>query len=515
MACAVAVFAFIGLGSWAVASPVGSSPDDDYHLVSIWCAWGDREGLCAPGSSENERTVPHELMQWPRCYLEDSTQSGDCTISSENVSTDRGDFAQNYPPVYYRVMGLFASDNIEASTLIMRLVNSTIFVGAVVLLFTLLRPGQRGPLLWTIAAGLVPLGIFIVPSTNPSSWAILSGLTVWIALAGYFVATSKIRQFGLGAFAVVVAIMGAGARGDVGIFMVIAAGAASILTFQPTRDWLRRLFVPVIVAIIGIAFFLTTGQSTDYAATTVTQVQATGGGGATETAGPTWAFLLENLTLIPSLWAGSLGTWDIGWFEVELPETISIVMIGAFSALAYMGIRKMDWRKGLTLGLLLLALFAIPSYVLYGLQVLVGTEVQPRYLLPLVLISIGIALYGFERDDLGLTTIQALVLIVGVSVANSLALFKTMRRYITGTDYTGLNLNANVEWWWQIPLSPMAAWAAGSLTFFLALIGAYILIRTRPAEKPLPGGRSDSVKEEVNGPLPFTSSGKGQRPLHG
>ena len=31
-------------GSWAVTSPVGASPDDDYHLSSIWCAGGEQSG---------------------------------------------------------------------------------------------------------------------------------------------------------------------------------------------------------------------------------------------------------------------------------------------------------------------------------------------------------------------------------------------------------------------------------------------------------------------------------------
>ena len=32
--------AFAALAGWSLASPAGSSPDDDYHLASIWCAQG-------------------------------------------------------------------------------------------------------------------------------------------------------------------------------------------------------------------------------------------------------------------------------------------------------------------------------------------------------------------------------------------------------------------------------------------------------------------------------------------
>jgi len=40
------VCVLVALGAWSVASPVGASPDEDYHLVSIWCSHGERPGLC-------------------------------------------------------------------------------------------------------------------------------------------------------------------------------------------------------------------------------------------------------------------------------------------------------------------------------------------------------------------------------------------------------------------------------------------------------------------------------------
>ena len=41
---------FVTCAGWALASPVGAAPDDDYHLASIWCAQGEREGVCVrPG----------------------------------------------------------------------------------------------------------------------------------------------------------------------------------------------------------------------------------------------------------------------------------------------------------------------------------------------------------------------------------------------------------------------------------------------------------------------------------
>ncbi|NLB47639.1 MAG: DUF2142 domain-containing protein, partial [Microbacteriaceae bacterium] len=102
LAVLTALFAFVGIGTWALASPVGAAPDDDFHLASIWCSLGDREGLCAEGEGEAERTVSERLIESSSCYKSESTQSAQCAIDDETtVSTSRGNFEGNYPPVFY------------------------------------------------------------------------------------------------------------------------------------------------------------------------------------------------------------------------------------------------------------------------------------------------------------------------------------------------------------------------------------------------------------------------------
>ena len=31
---------------WAIISPIGSGIDDDFHLPSVWCAFGDKSQIC-------------------------------------------------------------------------------------------------------------------------------------------------------------------------------------------------------------------------------------------------------------------------------------------------------------------------------------------------------------------------------------------------------------------------------------------------------------------------------------
>lgn len=501
------ILGFLGLGSWALASPIGAAPDDDYHLVSIWCAWGERDDLCLPGEVENEQEVQEQLVHAAYCYAYFPDQSAACEIPDDAyVSTARGNFFGEYPPLFYSVMSVFAGTDVAVSTILMRLLNGAIFVGVFGALLALLRPGQRGPLIWSAVITLVPLGIFIIPSVNPSSWAVLSGLFVWIATVGYFTAPTRKRRISLAALAIVLGVMGAGARGDAGAYLAFAGIVGSILTFRKDRDWVKLLWLPVVLIAVGAAMFLSSGQSAGaagrVAAQSAASVQSAVISDGMDSAGSsTIRMLVENLVLLPSLWAGNLGTWGLGWIDTPMPSTVYIVMIGAFSAFVFWGISRMEWRKAVALTLALLALVIVPMYVLYGLQARVGEEVQPRYVLPLMLIFAGVALYGFRNDDLGLTRPQALVVLLSVAGANSIALHTNMRRYITGLDATGFNLNSGIEWWWSIPVQPMTVWFVGSAAFGLLLFGLYLLLFTERGRKLFPLSDTPSTpavrREEV------------------
>ncbi len=133
--------------------------------------------------------------------------------------------------------------------------------------------------------------------------------------------------------------------------------------------------------------------------------------------------------------------------------------------------------------LALLALTFMPLYVLYGKSLRVGEWVQPRYLLPLFIIFVCVALFGFAKDHLGVNRLQASVVFAAVGFANSLAMRNNMRRYTTGIDEGGFNLNANIEWWWNIPFSPMLVWFAGSAAFALMLVGLWLWLYPK-GERP-------------------------------
>ena len=154
---------FAALVSWAVASPVGASPDDDFHLASIWCGLGERPGLCEPGDTPDARTVPKALLTASQgfAYRQDDSAACELPPADEMVSSTRGNFTGTYPPVFYAAMGVMASDDIPTSVIWMRIVNAGLFVGLVSLLTWLVPTGLRKLALWPVMLTIVPLGMFI------------------------------------------------------------------------------------------------------------------------------------------------------------------------------------------------------------------------------------------------------------------------------------------------------------------------------------------------------------------
>ncbi|MDP2014454.1 MAG: hypothetical protein Q8L05_09535, partial [Actinomycetota bacterium] len=60
---------FIMCSGWAVTSPVGSAPDDDYHLSSIWCGRGIQTGVCEQDPAYPDTfKVPRNVVDASDCF---------------------------------------------------------------------------------------------------------------------------------------------------------------------------------------------------------------------------------------------------------------------------------------------------------------------------------------------------------------------------------------------------------------------------------------------------------------
>lgn len=470
----IPVMLFLALASWGVASPVAASPDDDYHLASIWCGQGLREGLCEAGDTPQARQVPQVLNQLANCYKFNAAASANCLTEPSDVLilTTRGSFDGGYPPIFYGVMSIFASENISASVIAMRTANAFLFVGLATVLFFALPRKRRDPLVISALVALVPLGMFLVPSTNPSSWAVISAMTLWLAVLGFFAATSVRKRIVLGGVATLATVMGAGARSDAAVYSVLAMIVATVLSFERSRRFVLLLVLPALLSVIAAVLFLGSGQSS------VVQPDA-----FTEGASRSDVLILigTNLQLLPQLWAGALGTTGLGWLDTLLPGLVWFPALASFSALVFWGLQTVPLRKGLSVLMVFGSLIVVPMYILVNDRVLVGTDVQPRYIYPLMIMLVGVAVLQLRAPALRFSRVQMFAVAFALAVANGTALHINLRRYTTGIDVGGFNLNNGYEWWWNAPVMPMTIWAAGTLAFavFAFAVAAFLTSRNR------------------------------------
>ena len=460
---AAPLLAVLTLTAWAFASPVGASPDDDYHLVSTWCALGGSEA-CTPVADPNLRRVSTAFRS-STCYAMVSERSAACQdevgleLDGPTSVTDRGNFHDKYPGVYYGTMRLFAGDDLVRSAVVMRFVNLTLFVGLATALAALMSASRRQTLLWGWLVSLMPLGVFLIPSNNPSGWAITGVGTAFLALLGWFESAGR-RRWALGALYVVGIVMAAGARSDAAIYAAGATVVASLLTWSRQRDWLRRSVLPLGGLVVISVLFFTTNQA---------GVGADGiaGGEPSSFTGTSAQLVVHNVFELPYLWTGVWGTWALGWFDTQLPAVVPWAAMGAFVTVAFAGLGLLTKRKAVAIAGVLAVLVILPVYLLTAGGDVVGSQFQPRYLLPLiVLLSLVLVTASAGSPTVRFTRVQTFGILGALAIANVVALQVNIGRYVAGADQQGFNLSARAEWWWHdLSVDPMAVWLIGSLSF--------------------------------------------------
>lgn len=485
------VLAFLALGAWAFASPIGAAPDDDYHLTSTWCAVGGT-AQCEEGSTPTRREVSTPLTTIA-CYSLVSTKSAECQDAvlrdwnRASVDTGRGNFVGEYPPVYYTVMHAFAGADLQLNALVMRIVNAALFVALATALAALLPTRRRPTLLWGWLVTLIPLGAFLIPSNNPSGWAITGVGTVFLAALGWFETTGR-RRWALAGLTIAGVLMAAGSRADAAVYVGGALVAATIIA-GPWRgvalrsSW-RWGWLPALGILIAIAFFLAAGQ----AGVAGSGFAGTGGSAPAGTDNPTGlALLAYNVLMLPLLWTGVWGTSALGWLDTGLPEIVSWAAAAAFIVVGFTGIGRLDRRKAIAAGGVLLVLIALPLWILMRSGNIVGENLQPRYLLPLIVLFAFVLLTTPAGARLEFTRAQIVVVFAALALANLVALQVNIRRYVTGVDQQGINLDAGAEWWWSgFPVGPMWVWIVGALAFAGLLAVLWPQLR-RPAGEPAIG----------------------------
>lgn len=473
----------ITLAVWMLASPAGSGPDDNFHLASIWCGRGSVAGQCQV-MGDTGLQVPSPIVSRISCFAEDQSCSGVCqevdiqdwSTPEMELSTWNNHIARAYPRGYYAILShvIFSSD-IRVSVLVIRSIN----IGLAMLLWCLLYQMSRSTairqsFLLSTAVVSVPLGLFIIASNNPSSWAIISQSVFWGFLlllarnAGQSNLPGQRQIVLLWILTVASALVSIAARADASIYVLLVMGLTLLLHTSSlsglvrlliSSRWLSSAVMVIAMAALYTFFFKSAGP----------RIVSAGLEPPTLENGPPEAILFYNAIRIPMLWHGAFGGWGLGRLETEIPTIVPALIFSIAFFLMLVGINERWHTKRLVVGVLMLAVYTIPLYVLMKGHFLVGEKVQPRYLLPLFYPALGFALLGrkyplspfYAQWSITVRFFVAFVL----SVAHSIALHTTMRRYISGSVSTAFNLNESMEWWWQFAPMPMTIWMLGTLGF--------------------------------------------------
>jgi hypothetical protein len=380
-------------------------------------------------------------------------------------------------------MRFFAGSDVQASALVMRLVNALVFVSLATALAVLLPVARRRTLFWGWLVTLVPLGMFLIPSNNPSGWAITGVGTAFLALLGWFETEGR-RRWALGALYLVGVLMAAGARGDAAVYVAGATVTVLILTVAGNRVWALKAILPTVGLVIAVVLLSTAAQAGVGAVGFTSDGNATipVAGDLTGVEAPLdgFALMAYNLLQLPFLWTGIWGAWGLGWLDTILPAIVPSAATAAFVAVGFAGLSQLNWRKAIAIGGVSLVLIFLPIYVLSVSGDKVGANLQPRYLLPLIVLLTFVLLTEPTGQILRFTRFQTFAIFGALVLANLVSLQVNIRRYVTGADQQGLNLDAGAEWWWPgLPFGPMAVWAIGTLAFAGLLATIWPLLHER------------------------------------
>lgn len=471
----LAVFVGIALAmiGWAMATPLGGSPDEPVHMIKAAAVVrGELIGEPTDAAAITRVTVPGTIAiarSWP-CFAFNSTASAACQgpfdASSRPVQTRTS--AGLYDPVYYALVGWpsLVLTGSEPAAYAMRIVSallSAAFLTAAVV--TLRRLVPRIVLAASTMAALTPMVLFLGGAVNPNAFEVATGAAF---TAGLLAAT---REGASGPVLALIAVSGvllANARGISLLWMALIVVAVLVMTPWPR---LRELFArwPVRVTILVLA--LGVGIALAWTLTTGTlQSMGTYPGAGTVSAPTAFATMLFTRTID----AGIVGVF--GWLDTLAPPLTYAVNGGLLIFVAVLAVVVARGRRLVAVAITLSGVLLVPALLQAASITRSGYIWQGRYALVAVVAAVFVAAIVisdekvvWDRPILRRLMIAVSVLVV-VGQLNAFAW--TLNRYIVGLDGSSFAFIRGGEW---LPPGGSILWLAvegvGLVLVFGALAG--------------------------------------------
>ena len=477
--------------AWVVSSPVGSSPDEDFHVGSMWCPPPVDETGCQISTKDGEKAVmvPQSLAkEYVTCYAFDHDNSAQCALNAsdeELAPTLRWDDG-NYPWGYYQFAHLFVQHSTNRAVLALRAFNALLAIGLLGAIIALADSGLRRAISVALTVAWLPMGFYFIAGMNPSSWA----MTGTFAFAAALLASTRSegrRRVGLVACALAGAVLACTSRGDSAFFLFVITVA---LAFAVPLS--RRIVPEACLACVASAVGIWVMSRTNVAASHLAS-------GSNVSGESWWHIMYLNVSALPDYLRGFVGyLFGPGWNDVSYQGTVSSGASLVVVALLAWSLRSLSWRRVLSALVVAGAITGVP--VVIGMRGhFSNVEVyQPRYMLPLFAVFLLMLLAPSPARDEGGRSLGSRPFRVPQGVAgrvgtglvaavwaltNARALYLVIERYAFGHTAHGMpidlstrNLSDGNEWWWpNAPVGPMTVWVMGALAGFVAIaLAAYL-----------------------------------------
>ena len=491
----MAVLLFLTFAAWSMGSAVGSSPDEDFVLTSIWCAntpplkGVDDPARNAPTTAtgrpifakgetcrrdlDRSRTVwvPWKVAE-SNCTLGSDTIGASCqkTLADDVISTDLVNSGL-YPESYLKAMHSLVGQDVYKSTIYMRLLNS--LIAAVFLVFTLsLNKKRSTDLAVALLSIIVPVGISVISSVNTSSWAISGSAIFALSLNAFDQRSLKSKHNIVCLFSCALGFWIANAsRYETKYQLLLILIFVFLYKFSDHFSSLqvrKKLAFFVFLLLVTVFLFTSLRDNAFFALDFFDNQQK-----------DKVALLILNFLNLPLFITGFFGSWGLNSFDALLMQTVWLFATASFSLVVCQSLLYSQ-KRNKVLGFISIAVLC--AAILIYLQkffVEIRDMVQPRYFFPL-LIGFSLLIVGNKKFEFSKSFIISIGLLT--TAANAIALRTVIRRYVTGQNVKlSKSLNWPRSWWWTDKDSgttlwapaPETVWLVGSLAF--AMLFAVII----------------------------------------
>lgn len=481
------------LSGWLLAAPPGASPDDGYHLASIWCAEGYKADLCLEDPSSPQGS-PRVLIPFSTnqllCFQHDGRRSAACAVEAQRSDVtifsvvDSSNIGRERPNLYYWFMHQLITDEFSTSMARMRAANLLLVVSMFSLTAALATVTVRRAFLLSSLLASLPLGLFLVTSLNTSAWGLTGLVTLWangLTAIGHKKRSNRMAALALMGLGMVLAL---GSRTEaivhIGVTLTVLAlmfasfraGRKGLAADRPSSSLdLRWTSLLALSLAVGTSLFALVRLAPRSARLSSVGSNLQEGYRLLEARGlgdPLVAIAFE----VPSLWTGAFGhIWGLGALDTPIPTLATLPIAGSVVALLTLGLHRSARPRSLAALTVAGALFLFPLFALLQGGLLVYEQLQPRQFMALLFLILGVSLVALPGErSLALSSGIRVFLLFSLTLAHSVALLVTMRRHISGlVEFRYVSFSSEVEWWWTAGPSPNLVWLTASIAFAVAI----------------------------------------------